>query len=64
MSTETKPDELLTLSEVAALTRLTEAAIRKYLRDDSCPLLEVRAGRYIRITRSSYDAWVKSLVTA
>jgi len=60
MSTEapTKPDELLTLDEVAALTRVSKPRITSYMRDESCPLREVRLGRDIRIPRSSYDKWI------
>ena len=66
MSTETptQPDELLTLGEVAALARVTEARITSYMRDESCPLREVRLGRDIRIPRSSYDAWLRLLAVA
>lgn len=54
----TKPDELLTLEEVATLARITKPRVTAYLRDQSCPLREVRLGRDIRIPRSSYDQWI------
>ena len=58
------PDVLLTLDEVAALARITKPLVTKYLRDDACPLREVRVGRYIRVPRSSYAAWVEWLAAA
>lgn len=56
--TPTKPDELLTLEEVATLARITKPRVTAYLRDKSCPLREVRLGRDIRVLRSSYDKWI------
>ena len=58
LETPVKPDELLTLDEVAALARITKPLVTSYLRDDACPLREVRVGRYIRVPRSSYDKWI------
>lgn len=55
------PDQLLTVDEVAALSRIAPAQIRKFAKDESTPLREVRVGRYVRIPRSSYDAWVRWL---
>ena len=53
-----QPDPLLTLDEVASLARITKPLVTKYLRDESCPLREIRVGRYIRIPSSSYQAWI------
>lgn len=63
MTTEAPADELLTLREVAALMRITEVQAKAIVRDTSNPLREVRVGRYIRVTRSSYDAFVKGLAS-
>jgi predicted DNA-binding transcriptional regulator AlpA len=58
LETPVKPDELLTLDEVAALARITKPLAMKYLNDKACPLRKVLVGRYIRVPRSSYDAWL------
>lgn len=61
MTDQDAPDELLTLDEVAALARVSKQAITAAMRDEATPLKEVRVGRYIRIPRSSYRAWIEWL---
>lgn len=56
------PEELLPLSEVAALMRVTEAQVTRLIHAQANPLRAVRVGRYIRIPRSSYDAYVAWLL--
>ena len=57
-------DVLLTLDEVADALHITKPLVMKYLRDDACPLREIRLGRYIRVPRSSYDATLRWLQVA
>lgn len=61
--TEPIADELLTVEQVAALANLHPANVRAIAKDTSTPLREVRVGRYVRIPRSSYTAWVEWLLT-
>jgi predicted DNA-binding transcriptional regulator AlpA len=51
-------EPLLTVDEVAALTRMTKPAIVKFAHDDACPLQIVKLGRFDRVPLSSYRAWL------
>ena len=64
MTTDTAPDELLTVEQVASLANLSPANVRAIAKDASTPMREVRVGRYVRIPRSSYAAWVEWLLAA
>jgi len=51
-------EPLLTVDEVAALTRMTKPAIVKFAKDKACPLQILKLGRFDRVPLSSYQAWL------
>lgn len=63
-TTQTEPETFLTIPQVAELLNLTEVRVRALVKDSSNPLVEARVGRYVRVPRSSYDAFVASLTAA
>ncbi|MGC5173348.1 helix-turn-helix domain-containing protein [Microbacterium sp. DT81.1] len=51
------PDDLLFISETAAILRLHHQSVRKLIRDGQ--LSAIRVGRTYRIRRSDLDSWIQ-----
>jgi excisionase family DNA binding protein len=49
-------DQLLTVSEVAPMVRLTEQGLYKKIRDKQFPAIKI--GNQIRISPQAVDAWI------
>jgi excisionase family DNA binding protein len=55
-------DELLTLAQVAQITKLHIETIRRYVREKKLPAIKISSREY-RVRRSSLDKWLENRQT-
>ncbi len=58
------PEQLLDLAEVCDLLGASDSFVRRLAKAETTPLRCVKVGTRLKITRSSYDAYLASLPAA